>query len=500
MNDASQTLDRPSGRRPENLSVRDFASGPLWARRFTWIEAGEIEAAFLKRPYPERGHRGSLAALRDSIARCGVIQPIIARVIDGKLQVVCGYRRLLASQIAGIERVPVLVARLSDVEAAALFSEENAVRRADGGQESAGDDAPRARSFDIDASDEPSDDAPSSIEDLSPISPVARQGMPGPGAPSSSNSSPSARVHAACRDLLSIFERIRSRNPIPHDEVEALCGRIQAGSWIRMGIDVRDVWPPDAAAKIEAGNALQWLTAHSLRVALLACHFAGGLGWSQRSTADLIRAGLLHDVGMLLIPEEEFQFSLPLNRRRREVLSAHTALGQRLVASSWSDAIAQVALDHHERWDGTGYPAGKKQEEISLLSRTVGLLDSYAAMVAQRAYRPALGLREALRSLRESTEVGRFDPETERSFIKVFSGLPIGLCGRLSDGSIVRVQEIRAGAASHRVEVLEAGRQRRCGETLWLPEAALTDLVTEVPPATAAAPERSLESLSESVP
>ncbi len=144
--------------------------------------------------------------------------------------------------------------------------------------------------------------------------------------------------------------------------------------------------------------------------------------WRGSSTAELklpaaehrcVELGaLLHDVGKLSIPDRVLTKPAPLNELEWEAMRRHAALGERLLARIVQQAdVLAVVRSHHERWDGRGYPDGKRAEEIPLAARVVAVADAFQAMIEPRPYREprtqasALGGRTASpgRGLRPST-------------------------------------------------------------------------------------------------
>jgi HD-GYP domain-containing protein (c-di-GMP phosphodiesterase class II) len=186
---------------------------------------------------------------------------------------------------------------------------------------------------------------------------------------------------------------------------------------------------------------------------------------------------------MLFIPVDWFSSPLPLTGSRYEALKAHTLIGREIIdqAKRWPRSIALAAQDHHERWDGTGYPAGKKGREVALPARIIGLLDSYAAMVSKRSYRLPYLLSEALQTIREAAQIGLFEPALERQFRSIFTSRPVGMRCRLSDGSLIQVHEIQPKRAkSHLLVVEEGGAQFQRGEEIWYREKELLAQTVEV--------------------
>ncbi|KFN44507.1 hypothetical protein N789_00440 [Arenimonas oryziterrae DSM 21050 = YC6267] len=127
-------------------------------------------------------------------------------------------------------------------------------------------------------------------------------------------------------------------------------------------------------------------------------------------------AAPLHDIGNISIPDAILQKPGPLDDDERKRMQTHTLIGHEMLRDSHSDFIqvgAEIALAHHERWDGSGYPNGLIGEAIPMSARIVAVADVLDAMTSNRPYRPAKTIEEALASLKASS--GRhFDPDLIR--------------------------------------------------------------------------------------
>jgi putative nucleotidyltransferase with HDIG domain len=143
-------------------------------------------------------------------------------------------------------------------------------------------------------------------------------------------------------------------------------------------------------------------------------------GWSERLARRLglqdeevkaVRlAALLHDIGKIGIPDSILLKPGPLTAAEWQVMRAHPAIGETILASAGHlGAVVPLVGSHHERWDGSGYPRGLRGEQIPLGARIIAVVDAYSAMTDQRAYREAFSHEEAMEELRQ--EAGRlFDP------------------------------------------------------------------------------------------
>jgi putative two-component system response regulator len=161
---------------------------------------------------------------------------------------------------------------------------------------------------------------------------------------------------------------------------------------------------------------------HTRRVGRISALLAGAVGMEPEE-ADLIgRSAPLHDVGKIGIPDDILLKPSALTAREFEVMKQHTTIGAELLAGGHSplmQAAEVIALSHHERWDGTGYPAGLEAEKIPRAARIVALADFFDALTHTRPYRPAWALRDVLAEIRAQVGI-QFDPVLGDAFL----GLP----------------------------------------------------------------------------
>ena len=148
---------------------------------------------------------------------------------------------------------------------------------------------------------------------------------------------------------------------------------------------------------------------------------AGQLGWPTPACSQLRTASALHDIGKIGIPDSVLLKPGPLTAAERAVIERHPQIGCEILAGSTDPVMqlaATIALTHHERIDGTGYPAGLQGAEIPLPGRIAAVADVFDALTRDRVYRPALPLGEALTILR-SGRGAQFDPTVLNAFEKV---------------------------------------------------------------------------------
>ncbi len=182
--------------------------------------------------------------------------------------------------------------------------------------------------------------------------------------------------------------------------------------------------------------------ANSLNVALALFLYSSANDWVEQDKVHLIRAALLHDVGMLFLPQELLSKEGKLTEKERVLLESHPAVSYEKV-KRWGEGYeaTQVALQHHEEWNGTGYPSRISGENIHRWSRIAAVAINFVARVTQRRYRNSLVGYEAMKQLIKDQGV-RFDPVAVKDFVRCLGLNPPGSILLLSDGSIARVIEM----------------------------------------------------------
>lgn len=138
---------------------------------------------------------------------------------------------------------------------------------------------------------------------------------------------------------------------------------------------------------------------------------------------DVARGGLLHDVGKTRVPKAILDKPSSLDVAEWQVMRGHVKAGYDIVvrALGYAPSYAHIIAEHHERCDGSGYPAGRQPHQIAFDSQLVALVDAYDALTSRRSYKPAISAFEALRVM-SVTMRGQFNEELLREFIKVLGG------------------------------------------------------------------------------
>jgi response regulator RpfG family c-di-GMP phosphodiesterase len=176
---------------------------------------------------------------------------------------------------------------------------------------------------------------------------------------------------------------------------------------------------------------------HIRRVNAFSGFLAQALGCDLAFSKALGQTAMMHDVGKIHVRPEILQKTGPLDPVEMEAMKKHTVFGARILGDSPRLLLARdIALSHHEKWDGSGYPAGLRGEAIPLSARIVALADVYDALRSQRFYKAPLAHEEAVRILKRGdmkTRPGHFDPTCLEAFLDISNHMD-ELFGRFGDG------------------------------------------------------------------
>ena len=158
--------------------------------------------------------------------------------------------------------------------------------------------------------------------------------------------------------------------------------------------------------------------------------------WKQRPL-DAVLAALIHDAGMTRVPAELLAQAGPLQDEQRRTVETHCRSTAELSAAVWPQSawLALAVLGHHERLDGTGYPGGLRDHQITSLSRLLAMADVFVALCAARPHRPARATRTALTDTLLLAEQGLLDRKCAESLLQL-SFYPVGTAVEMSDGSL----------------------------------------------------------------
>ena len=158
---------------------------------------------------------------------------------------------------------------------------------------------------------------------------------------------------------------------------------------------------------------------HASRLKDISLKLGHAVGLSSFEQEELSLLSVLHDIGKIGIPDEILTKPEKLNGDEWTIMRKHSEKGYDLAKSTPGLAgIADFILHHHERWDGSGYPAGLQGEEIPKLSRILSIIDAYDAITHTRTYKPAQSKADALDEIQRCSG-SQFDPELTRAFIEI---------------------------------------------------------------------------------
>lgn len=181
---------------------------------------------------------------------------------------------------------------------------------------------------------------------------------------------------------------------------------------------------------------------HSVNVAVLSIVIGVALGISKNELCILGFAAILHDIGKVFIDKKILNKPSRLTAAEFDVMKTHSLLGCNHLKSCYGVSIEVYMgiLDHHEHFEGTGYPNGYEKNRISLYGRIIAIADVYDALTSDRPYRRAIIPSEAMEYVMGSS-MTMFDPELVDVFVRKVAPYPVGTCVKLSNGLVGIVLE-----------------------------------------------------------
>ncbi|MES2932473.1 MAG: HD-GYP domain-containing protein, partial [Pseudomonadota bacterium] len=194
---------------------------------------------------------------------------------------------------------------------------------------------------------------------------------------------------------------------------------------------------PDALISLaRLKNKDDYTYMHSVAVCALMIALARKMKLDANQTRDAGLAGLLHDVGKMMVSQSILDKPGKLTDDEFVAIKEHPVEGHKILsgAPGVSDAALDVCLHHHERFDGTGYPHQLQGEAISLFARMGAVCDVYDAITSNRAYKAGWEPSESLRRMAEWD--GHFDPAVFQAFVKCIGIYPTGALVKLKTGRV----------------------------------------------------------------
>jgi putative nucleotidyltransferase with HDIG domain len=200
-------------------------------------------------------------------------------------------------------------------------------------------------------------------------------------------------------------------------------------SWVPENLRVKELQGELLAVRTSVICALNQLLdlkdlntgVHSTRLAEWSVRIGRDLGLDDAALRDLEVAAILHDIGKIGTPDHILKKPSQLTDEEREIIKKHPEYGWAVLrVVPGFERVSLFVLHHHEAFDGSGYPAGLRGDEIPIGSRIVSVMDAFDAMISSRPYRRGLSLEEAIRRL-EAGIGTQFDPVITPRFIAMAS-------------------------------------------------------------------------------
>ena len=179
-----------------------------------------------------------------------------------------------------------------------------------------------------------------------------------------------------------------------------------------------------------------YLVTHSINVTFYSLVIGFALNYTDQQLLELGTGTILIDAGMTKVPVYIVHKQSNLTDSEFQMIKAHTVHGYKvLTGSDISEIISNISLQHHEQFDGKGYPRGLKEKEIHEYARIAAIADSYESQTSKRSYREKIGPYHAMKNI-QASGVSKFDPEILSVFFSIMSNYPIGSLIELNDKSI----------------------------------------------------------------
>ncbi|MCK9202372.1 MAG: HD-GYP domain-containing protein [Gallionella sp.] len=261
-------------------------------------------------------------------------------------------------------------------------------------------------------------------------------------------------IHArAKKEVTSMFQEARMGKALQLEQAESLVEEISQSI-------MRNQCALLSLARLKNKDDYTYL--HSVAVCALMIALGRQLGMEGDALRQAGMAGLLHDIGKIMTPEEVLNKPGSLTREEFDIMKQHPRSGWEIlkIAPGVSEISLDVCLHHHERLDGKGYPEKLSGESISLFARMGAVCDVYDAITSTRCYKSGWDPAEAIRKMAEWKD-GNYDESVFHAFVKTVGIYPIGTLVSLASGRLGVVADQSADSLlTPKVVVFYSGRQR----------------------------------------
>jgi HD-GYP domain-containing protein (c-di-GMP phosphodiesterase class II) len=236
---------------------------------------------------------------------------------------------------------------------------------------------------------------------------------------------------------------------------------------------------------IHLDDRFKYVIHHSVNVAIYALKMADDLGLEHGRKLELAMAGLLHDIGMAVIPDKILHKREELSRQEINILRERPNYSYKILQSFGERFayLAESAAQVYERIDGSGYPRGLKGDEIHEYAQIIGLLDMYEALIHSRPQRDKLTHFTAVKEVINTCK-NRFQRKHLKSLLSIFTVFPIHSYVRLNSNAIGKVIETYAAQPMRpKLQILFDSQRRKVltERIVALPENPLLNIVDSVP-------------------
>ncbi|GAB2723231.1 HD-GYP domain-containing protein [Paenibacillus thermoaerophilus] len=247
-----------------------------------------------------------------------------------------------------------------------------------------------------------------------------------PKAESADTSAPLTEFYSnAVRQVSKLFEDVRVTGTIDESEVDNSIAPL---------LDLFQTERDLVSVLLSSVSRDEYTYQHCVQVGSISYFIAQWMGLPEEDCSRIGKAGYLHDIGKCRIPSSVLNKPGRLSDEEYAQVRKHPEYGYQIIQASMdNDLCAKVALEHHERMDGSGYPYGIKGTEIQLASRIVAVADVYSAMICDRAYQKRRHLLDVLRELYRLS-FSELDPAVVQVFLRFMMPNFVGKKAHLSNG------------------------------------------------------------------
>lgn len=269
------------------------------------------------------------------------------------------------------------------------------------------------------------------------------------------------------KKLQTIYYQIKEGNTVEHDAIDRIVSELYTNVKSNKNEMIQMI--------LQEKSLEDDITEKSVNCMIIAVVIGMNLKIISHRLLQLATAALLHNVGMLRIPEKIIKKKDNLSVKEIQAIQTHPVISYRIISKElkYPEETARAALYYHEKWDGTGYPKKLSGKDIPLFSRIIAVADTYAAMVKERPYRTQMIGYDAIKTIiRDNFK--SFDPDIIKAFLKGMGIYPIGSIVLLNNSIIGRVVETQSTAPLRpKIEVLINEKSKKQKEP------QIIDLLTE---------------------